>query len=192
MQNAQRHADGNASLFLQSWRAAVPQNPSNRKKGGLDLPALITHYQFALRVLARLKQAGKPPADRDAFLLGAQGRDLFFFHRVLPWEAGEKLRPARARRCISSAPPGLRGFPGGDRSGKGAGTPPPSELCGGLFLPLRAGSHRPSLCALLAVALRKEQRITASAITPTISESRARSTPSSCGGKPAVLSGISS
>ena len=69
------------------------------------MPALITHYQFALRVLARLKQAGKPPADRDAFLLGAQGPDLFFFHRVLPWEPGKsfaregskmhKLSPAR-------------------------------------------------------------------------------------------------
>lgn len=52
------------------------------------MPALITHYQFALRVFARLKQRGTPVADRNAGLLGAQGPDLFFFHRILPWEPG--------------------------------------------------------------------------------------------------------
>lgn len=52
------------------------------------MPALITHYQFALRVFSRLRQRGVQVADRDAALLGAQGPDLFFFHRVLPWEPG--------------------------------------------------------------------------------------------------------
>ena len=65
------------------------------------MPALITHYQFAQRVFSRLRQAGAPVADRDAGLIGAQGPDLFFFHRILPWEPGRegvrmhKLSPAR-------------------------------------------------------------------------------------------------
>lgn len=52
------------------------------------MPALITHYEFALRVFSRLKQRGAPAAEPGAGLLGAQGPDLFFFHRILPWEPG--------------------------------------------------------------------------------------------------------
>ena len=94
-------------------RPCMPQNPAFSRfpavfchhEGGLVVPALITHYQFAQRVFSRLRQAGAPVADRDAGLIGAQGPDLFFFHRILPWEPGKsyvregvrmhKLSPAR-------------------------------------------------------------------------------------------------
>ena len=53
------------------------------------MPALVTHYEFALRVFSKLKKAGVPVANRETALIGAQGPDIFFFHRVLPWEPGE-------------------------------------------------------------------------------------------------------
>ncbi len=52
------------------------------------MPAMIAHYLFAQRVFAKLKKAGAEPEDRDMAAVGAQGPDLFFFHRVLPWEPG--------------------------------------------------------------------------------------------------------
>lgn len=69
------------------------------------MPAMVTHYQFALRVFSRLKKAGIEVADRDTALIGAQGPDIFYFHRIFPWEFGEsyatvgqrlhKISPAR-------------------------------------------------------------------------------------------------
>lgn len=53
------------------------------------MPALISHYQFALRVFSKLKKAGYEDFDREMALIGAQGPDIFFFHRVLPWNQGE-------------------------------------------------------------------------------------------------------
>lgn len=53
------------------------------------MPALLTHYQFALRVFSKLKKAGVEVADVDCALIGAQGPDIFYFHRVLPWENGK-------------------------------------------------------------------------------------------------------
>ena len=57
-------------------------------KGERLMPAMITHYLFAQRVMAKCRQAGIPIADRDAALIGAQGPDIFFFHRVMPWQRG--------------------------------------------------------------------------------------------------------
>lgn len=69
------------------------------------MPALVTHYLFAQRVFSKLKKAGHPVEDVDTALIGAQGPDIFFFHRVLPWETGKsyarqgsrlhKLSPAK-------------------------------------------------------------------------------------------------
>lgn len=53
------------------------------------MPAATAHYLFALRVFSKLKKAGCPVADRDMALIGAQGPDIFFFHRVMPWQRGE-------------------------------------------------------------------------------------------------------
>ncbi len=55
------------------------------------MPAIISHYLLARRVLAT---AGMPRVvDRDAFLLGAQGPDIFFFFRAFPWQHGKKGLP---------------------------------------------------------------------------------------------------
>ncbi|MFR1435570.1 MAG: hypothetical protein ACLSS9_10100 [Acutalibacteraceae bacterium] len=53
------------------------------------MPAMITHYLFAKRVLSRLKKQGVETADYPMAMIGAQGPDVFFFHRVLPWEFGK-------------------------------------------------------------------------------------------------------
>ncbi len=55
------------------------------------MPAMITHYLLARRTLA--VPTMPPIADRDAFLLGAQGPDIFFFFRAYPWLLGEKGLP---------------------------------------------------------------------------------------------------
>lgn len=52
------------------------------------MPAMVTHYLFAQRVFAQCRKAGIPIADRQTALIGAQGPDIFFFHRVLPWQPG--------------------------------------------------------------------------------------------------------
>ena len=56
-------------------------------RGGMDMPAMIAHYLFAQRVFSKLKAGVTPEAPAMA-AVGAQGPDIFFFHRVLPWEPG--------------------------------------------------------------------------------------------------------
>lgn len=54
------------------------------------MPAIITHYLFALDCAqGRLSYEGDK---KMAFDFGAQGPDVLFFHRVLPWQRGENLR----------------------------------------------------------------------------------------------------
>lgn len=76
------------------------------------MPAIITHYLFA--------QDCAQGADRYdgnekmAFDFGAQGPDLLFFHRVLPWQRGENLR--KYGSLIHKDDPGrlldaIRGYP---------------------------------------------------------------------------------
>ena len=52
------------------------------------MPAAITHYYHALRVLELWKQDS---VNHNALLWGAQGPDFLFYHRVLPWQKGESL-----------------------------------------------------------------------------------------------------
>ena len=54
------------------------------------MPAAITHYYHALRVL-ELWKPNHTEVERDAFLWGAQGPDLLFYPRALPWQKGESL-----------------------------------------------------------------------------------------------------
>lgn len=42
------------------------------------MPAMITHYLFAKRVLSRLKKQGVETADYPMAMIGAQGPDVFF------------------------------------------------------------------------------------------------------------------
>ncbi|MCI9575947.1 MAG: zinc dependent phospholipase C family protein [Clostridiales bacterium] len=48
------------------------------------MPAAICHYLHGERVWKALQEI-KPTLSSDAFFLGAQGPDLFYFHRALPW-----------------------------------------------------------------------------------------------------------
>ncbi|MCI8553372.1 MAG: hypothetical protein HFJ80_00300 [Clostridiales bacterium] len=52
------------------------------------MPATIAHYLFTYRVLHRLKRRGMAVSDFPAALIGTQGPDIFFFHRVMPWQPG--------------------------------------------------------------------------------------------------------
>lgn len=48
------------------------------------MPAVVSHYLLAERVINRL--GPQIVADRNAFLWGANGPDIFFAHRVMPWQ----------------------------------------------------------------------------------------------------------
>ncbi len=54
------------------------------------MPACITHMVFAQRVLRLCERRGLPVFDRDLAMIGAQGPDVFFFHRAFPWQKGER------------------------------------------------------------------------------------------------------
>ena len=88
------------------------------------MPAMIAHYLFAQRVFSKLKKAGVEPEDRDMAVVGAQGPDLFFFHRVLPWEPGP-ASPNRGACCTRSARPNcLRPFVRGSTTLRRRTAPP--------------------------------------------------------------------
>ena len=77
------------------------------------MPSLVTHHLFAARVLAKLKKNGIQVNQPDAAYIGAQGPDIFFFHRALPWQLGDSLTmvgsrlhrssPARLLECFRAA-----------------------------------------------------------------------------------------
>ena len=54
------------------------------------MPACIAHMLFAQRVLRLCEQRGIPLYDRELALIGAQGPDVFFFHRAFPWQPGKR------------------------------------------------------------------------------------------------------
>ena len=55
------------------------------------MPSVITHNELGRRVLSRLPKDSV--TDEAAFLLGAQGPDLFFFFRAYPWMPGKAGLP---------------------------------------------------------------------------------------------------
>lgn len=56
------------------------------------MPAFSTHYIFATEMMDKLRQKADFKLDENAVLLGTQGPDIFFFHRVFPWQNGKSLR----------------------------------------------------------------------------------------------------
>lgn len=58
------------------------------------MPAFSTHYLFAEELMDRLAGLADFRLNRDAVYIGAQGPDIFFFHRALPWQKGKSLRKA--------------------------------------------------------------------------------------------------
>jgi hypothetical protein len=55
------------------------------------MPAIITHYTFALELLKK-----DPSLDKEAFLVGSQGPDPFFFYGRLPWIKRKRSREINA------------------------------------------------------------------------------------------------
>ena len=63
------------------------------------MPAIITHALFADHILSALRNANLPAnpsadtlaADVDALHIGSQGPDIFYFHRVFPWQRGRSF-----------------------------------------------------------------------------------------------------
>ncbi len=55
------------------------------------MPAMISHYLIGCDVLEQVVQADS--IDRDLFLLGTQGPDIFYFSRAYPWLPGKKGLP---------------------------------------------------------------------------------------------------
>ena len=57
------------------------------------MPAAVTHFLQAEKVLEKLKQQNdRLLLNRDAFLWGAQGPDFLYCHRYLPWQRGTSLK----------------------------------------------------------------------------------------------------
>lgn len=58
------------------------------------MPAFSTHYIFAKEMMPYIENIADFDLNRGAVLVGTQGPDIFFFHRVLPWMPGISLRKA--------------------------------------------------------------------------------------------------
>ena len=56
------------------------------------MPAFATHCICALEMIEKLQEKADFPINKNALILGAQGPDIFFFHRALPWQKGKTLR----------------------------------------------------------------------------------------------------
>lgn len=59
------------------------------RKELLDMPAMISHYLFMQRVMTACKKRNLSIPHPAMMAIGAQGPDIFFFHRVLPWQPGK-------------------------------------------------------------------------------------------------------
>lgn len=56
------------------------------------MPAFSSHYIFAKEMIATVKDISDFEINEEALFFGAQGPDIFFFHRVFPWMIGKPLR----------------------------------------------------------------------------------------------------
>lgn len=68
------------------------------------MPAFSTHYIFALEMIDKLKQLADFDLNKNAVFAGTQGPDIFFFHRIFPWQPGKSLR--KAGSALHRAKPG--------------------------------------------------------------------------------------
>lgn len=58
------------------------------------MPAFSAHYIFAKELADKLSADSGFKININAVYIGAQGPDIFFFHRVFPWLKGKALRSA--------------------------------------------------------------------------------------------------
>ncbi|MDE6110689.1 MAG: zinc dependent phospholipase C family protein, partial [Eubacterium sp.] len=56
------------------------------------MPAFSTHYIFAKEMMDTLKEIADFKINENVVFIGAQGPDIFFFHRAFPWQLGKPLR----------------------------------------------------------------------------------------------------
>lgn len=68
------------------------------------MPAFSTHYIFAKELLPFVEETADFNVNEDAVFVGTQGPDIFFFHRIMPWQFGKSLSKAgsmlhRAKPC---------------------------------------------------------------------------------------------
>lgn len=62
------------------------------------MPAFATHYAFANCCFDKIQQHRTFAIDKNAFMIGTQGPDIFFFHRILPL-----MMPGHSMRKAGSA-----------------------------------------------------------------------------------------
>ncbi len=55
------------------------------------MPAAVVHYLHAKKVLEEIKYENSIQLYEKAYYYGAQGPDIFFTHRLLPWMRGQSL-----------------------------------------------------------------------------------------------------
>ena len=67
------------------------------------MPAYCTHYIFACELLPALTELAGFDLNRDAVMLGTQGPDVFFFHRIAPWMPGRSQRKSAIPLCTPSS-----------------------------------------------------------------------------------------
>lgn len=56
------------------------------------MPAYSTHCIFAKEMMPFLRQNADFEINENAVLIGTQGPDIFFFHRIFPWMKGKSFR----------------------------------------------------------------------------------------------------
>lgn len=56
------------------------------------MPSFSSHYIFAKEMIPFLNNTADFKINEEAVLFGAQGPDIFFFHRTFPWMIGKSLR----------------------------------------------------------------------------------------------------
>ena len=56
------------------------------------MPAYSTHCIFAKEMMPFLRQNADFEINENAVLVGTQGPDIFFFHRIFPWMKGKSFR----------------------------------------------------------------------------------------------------
>lgn len=55
------------------------------------MPGIISHFLCAEKAYGLIREKNLTGSQKDAYLWGAQGPDLLFYHRFFPWDRGNKL-----------------------------------------------------------------------------------------------------
>ena len=82
------------------------------------MPAVIAHWAMEKRVRSLLRARGVAPPESALMQIGAQGPDIFYFHRAFPWEIGRtyaahglRLHKVSPRRLLRVCGEARRAYP---------------------------------------------------------------------------------